>query len=124
MATMTYGGGRGIHSVHRVWPHQAKLVLKISDARVLVSLTNSQTCSWSQQDHLNLIITSLIQFEILECIYEVEVTRLVIYAEPRLETAFHIDEVRYCPCETRFALQQSLPGPTKYHRLGEGFHRR
>ena len=92
MAAMTYGGGGGIHSVHRVGPHQAKVVLKISDATVLVSLTNSQTCSWSQQDHLDLITTSFIQFEILECIYGVEVTRFVMYAEPCLGTAFDIDE--------------------------------
>jgi hypothetical protein len=89
---MTYGGGGGVHSVHRVWPHQAKLVSKISDTTVLLSLTHSQTSSWTQQYHLDLIITTFIQFEILECVDEVEGTRFVIYAEPRLETAFDIDE--------------------------------
>ena len=60
MATMTNGGGRGKYSMHRVRPHQAKMVSKISDALVRSSLTNSQTCPWSQQYHLNLKIASFI----------------------------------------------------------------
>jgi hypothetical protein len=69
MATMTNGGRRGIHSMDGVRPHQAGLESKISDAPVPFSQQNSQTCSGSQQYHLDLKITSIIQVEILECIY-------------------------------------------------------
>ena len=69
MATMTNGSDRGEHCMHGVWPHQAKLVSKISEVMVHFSLTNSQTCSWSQKYHLNLKITWFIQDKILECIY-------------------------------------------------------
>jgi hypothetical protein len=69
MATMTNGGRRGIRSMHGVRPHQAELVSKISDAAVPFSQPNSQTCSGCQQYHLDLKIASIIQIEILECIY-------------------------------------------------------
>jgi len=69
MATVTNGCGRGIHRVDGVWPHQAILASNISGAAVPLSATNSQTCSWGQQDSLNLIIPSVIQFEVFERIY-------------------------------------------------------
>ena len=92
MSPMTNGSDRGKYCMHGIRPHQAKLVSKISEATVHFSLTNSQTCSWSQKYHLNLKITGFIQVEILESIYYSEVTTFVVYVQPHLVTALDVDE--------------------------------